>query len=252
MHRKPIIGLNPDYRSAKKDSPAYSFLVAGYYDRILAAGGIPVLVPPLLLEDDLNQVLDTLQGFVMVGGQDIDPRRDGFMLHPSIRLMDRRRETFDRRLMRLIAERRMPFFGIGVGMQLLNISQGGNLYLHIPEDVPHAIPHKDLQDPAHRHGLVVVPGSLMERVYGEGEIRVNSMHHMAVDEVAPGFVITGRCPDGVVEAIESETPDWFAFGTQFHPEADSASALDVGLFKEFIDGVNSHDREFSKIRMLVA
>ena len=92
----------------------------------------------------------------------------------------------------------------------------------------------------------------MERVYGEGEIRVNSMHHMAVDEVAPGFVVTARCPDGVVEAIESETPDWFAFGTQFHPEADSASALDVRIFEEFIDGVNAHSREFSEMHMLVA
>jgi len=252
MHRKPIIGLNADYRSAKKDSPAYSFLAAGYYDRILAAGGIPVIVPPLESEDDLNQVLDSLQGFAMIGGQDLDPRRDGFMIHPSVRTMERRRETFDRRLMRLIAQRRMPFLGIGAGMQLLNVSQGGNLYLHIPEDMPQAIPHKDLQDPAHRHGLVVVPGSLMERVYGEGEIRVNSMHHMAVDEVAQGFVVTARCPDGVVEAIESETPDWFAFGTQFHPEADSASALDVRIFEEFIDGVIAHYREFSEMHMLVA
>ena len=252
MQRKPLIGLNADYRSAKKDSPAYSFLTAGYYDRILAAGGIPVIVPPVESEDDVNHVLDALQGFVMVGGQDLDPRRDGFMLHPSVRSMEKRRETFDRRLLRLIAERRLPFFGIGVGMQLLNISQGGNLFLHIAEDVPHAIPHKDLQDPGHRHGLVVVPGSLMERVYGEGEIRVNSMHHMAVDEVAPGFAVTARCPDGVVEAIESETPEWFAFGTQFHPEADSASALDVRIFEEFIDGVMAHDREFSEVHMLVA
>jgi len=252
MHRKPIVGLNADYRSAKKDSPAYSFLAAGYFDRILAAGGIPVIVPPMESEDDLNQVLDGLQGFVMIGGQDLDPRRDGFMLHPSVRSMERRRETFDRRLMRLIAERRLPFFGVGVGMQLLNVSQGGNLYLHVPEDLPQAIPHKDLQDPAHRHGLVIVPGSLMERVYGEGEIRVNSMHHMAVDEVAEGFVVTARCPDGVVEAIESEMPDWFAFGTQFHPEADSASALDVRIFEEFIDGVNLHCREFHELPMLVA
>ena len=89
--------------------------------------------------------------------------------------------------MRLIAERRMPVFGIGVGMQLINVQQGGNLFLHIPEDLPDALPHKDPHDPGHRHGLEVLPGSLMERVYGDGEIRVNSMHHMAIDEVALGF-----------------------------------------------------------------
>jgi putative glutamine amidotransferase len=237
MTRKPFIGLNADFRNARQDQPAFSYVCAGYYDAIVAAGGLPVIVPPLADEADMQQVLEGLDGFVLVGGQDLDPRRDGFMLHPSVRLLETRREIFDRKLIRLIAEMRLPVFGIGVGMQLLNVSQGGNLFLHLPEDLPEAIPHKDLHDPAHRHSLVVTPGSLMERVYGDGEIRVNSMHHMAVDEVAPGFVVTARCPDGVIEAIESEISDWFAMGTQFHPEASSASALDVRIFEEFIDGV---------------
>lgn len=238
MHfQKPLIGLNADFRGAKKDSAAFSYVGAGYYDSIVAAGGIPVILPPMDDIEDTARVLDMLQGFVMVGGCDLDPRRDGFMLHPSVRLLESRREIFDRKLIRLIADRRLPFFGIGVGMQLLNVSQGGNLFLHIPEDMPHAIPHKDLQDSGHRHGLEVTSGSLMERVYGDGEIRVNSMHHMAVDELAPGFAVTARCPDGVAEAIESQMDDWFALGTQFHPEASSASALDIRIFEEFIDGV---------------
>ena len=80
----------------------------------------------------------------------------------------------------------------------------------------------------------------MERVYGDGELRVNSMHHMAIDEVAPGFAITARCPDGITEAIESQMPDWFALGTQFHPEADTASALDIRIFEEFLNGVTEY------------
>jgi len=60
---------------------------------------------------------------------------------------------------------------------------------------------------------------------------------MAIDEVAPGFAVTARCPDGVVEAIESTRPDWFAIGTQFHPEAPSATALDFRIFEEFVEGV---------------
>jgi putative glutamine amidotransferase len=188
---------------------------------------------------DIDCLLESLQGFVMIGGHDLDPRRDGFMLHPSVRTLDRRREAFDRELIGAIAARRLPLFGIGVGMQLLNVSQGGNLFLHLAEDMPQAVPHKDPQDPGHRHGLEVVPGSLMERVYGDGEIRVNSMHHMAVDEVAPGFRVTARCPDGVIEAIESSQDDWFAFGTQFHPESGSASALDQRIFEEFLCEVES-------------
>ena len=79
----------------------------------------------------------------------------------------------------------MPVFGIGAGLQLLNVSQGGNLFLHIPEDIPSALPHKDPLDPAHRHTLELKAGSIMARVYGDGELRVNSMHHMEIDEVAP-------------------------------------------------------------------
>jgi putative glutamine amidotransferase len=239
MRTKPLIGLNADYRAAKKDAPAFSYVCAGYFDAIVKAGGLPIVVPPLDEQDDLDRILDLLDGLVMIGGADLDPRRDGFMLHPSVRLLDSRRETFDRRLVRMASERRLPLFGIGVGMQLLNISEGGNVFLHIPEDMPKALPHRDSLDPAHRHALEVVQGTLMERVYGEGEIRVNSTHHMAIDEVAPGFMVTARCPDGIVEAIESTQPDWFALGTQFHPESESASALDLRIFEEFVDGIKS-------------
>jgi putative glutamine amidotransferase len=247
MNSKPLIGLNADYRAARKDAPAFSFLCAGYYESLVKAGAIPLVIPPLADAGDLSRVLDLVDGLVMVGGSDLDPRRDGFMLHPSVRTLDPLREEFDRVLIELVARRRTPLFGIGVGMQLLNVSQGGNLFLHVAEDLPRAIPHVDTMDPAHRHALVVEPGSLMERVYGEGEIRVNSMHHMSVDEVAPGFAVTARCPDGVVEAIESTQDDWFAFGTQFHPEADSASALDLRIFEEFLGGVTGRTSEMRMV-----
>ena len=156
---------------------------------------------------------------------------------PACGRWTRRREEFDRLLVRLIAKRRLPVFGIGSGMQLLNVSQGGNLHLHIPEDLPKAIPHSDSIDPAHRHGLEVVPGTLMERVFGDGEIRVNSMHHMAIDELAPGFKVSARSPDEVIEAFESADEDWWVLGTQFHPEAESASALDVRIFEEWLVGI---------------
>lgn len=236
MNAKPVIGVNAEYRSARRDSPAFTYVCAGYYDALAKAGAVPIIIPLLDELEDLRRVLDLLDGVVMVGGADLDPRRDGFMLHPSLHLMDPRREDFDRMLVSEVARRRMPLFGVGAGMQLLNVSQGGNLSFHIPEDKPRAIPHSDPLDPAHRHALEVVPGSLMERVYGEGEIRVNSMHHMAVDDVAPGFTVTARCPDGIVEAIESTMDDWFALGTQFHPEAESASALDLRIFEEFLAG----------------
>ncbi|QDV64095.1 gamma-glutamyl-gamma-aminobutyrate hydrolase family protein [Crateriforma conspicua] len=237
MSCKPLIGINADFRAAARSVPAYAYLASGYFQSILKAGGVPVVVPPLDDLDSVHALLQGVHGFVFIGGGDLDPRNDGFMLHPSVRPLDPAREASDRMLMNEVAERRMPVLGIGTGMQLLNIQQGGNLFLDIKEDLPNAVPHFDAQDPNHRHTLDVVSDSLVGRVYGDGEIRVSSRHHMAIDEVAPGFRVTARCPDGVIEAIESEMMDWFAIGTQFHPECSAASALDIRIFEEFVDGV---------------
>jgi putative glutamine amidotransferase len=243
---KPVIALNAEYRSARADSPAYSYLTAGYFNSVIDAGGSPVIIPPLKDESSINDILDLFDGIILVGGGDLDPRTDGYMIHSSMRLLDPRRENFDRILVRLVAARKLPVFGIGVGMQLLNVSQGGTLFYHIPEDLPEALPHLDTVDPNHRHALLVEKDSLMDRVYGEGEIRVNSMHHMAIDDVAPVFRATAHCPDGVVEAIESIDPSWFAFGTQFHPESDSSATIDLHLFEEFIAGCNEHTAALKK------
>ena len=236
---KPLIGLNTDHRPATPDASAFSFVCADYADSLTKAGAVPVLLHPTENEADLCQVLDLLDGIVMTGGLDLDPRRDSWMLHPSNRLMDPRREQFDRVLIRMVADIRLPVLAIGAGMQLLNVSEGGTLFLHIPEDVPRALPHVDPLDREHRHAIRVAPGSLMERVYVtpacSREICVKSSHHMAVDDVAPGFAVTARCPDGIVEAIESVQMDWFATGTQFHPEGGVGAALDFGVFVEFVE-----------------
>ena len=164
MCAKPRIGLNADLRAVKQEAPEYSFLAAGYYNALLECDVVPIIFPPMEKEEDLEQILDLVDGFVFVGGGDLDPINDGFMRHPTVRQLAPRREQFDRRLMNLISDRRMPVLGIGVGMQLLNVTQGGNLFLHLPEDLPNALPHKDPLDPGHRHGLEVTPGSLMESV----------------------------------------------------------------------------------------
>ncbi len=237
MSKRPLIGLNADFRGQHQGVPAYSYLAAGYYDSITAAGGVPVIVPVIDNDEALECLLDKLDGFVLTGGADLDPRNDGFHLHSSVKPMDPRRERFDRRLAMEICERRMPVFGIGVGHQLINVVQGGDLYYHIPVDVPTALPHLDTQDPNHRHSLVVESDSILGRVYGEGEIRVNSRHHMAIDRLADCFRVTARCQDGVIEGIESNSDDWFVVGCQFHPESSAASALDIRIFEEFIEGI---------------
>ena len=245
MAHKPLIGLKCDYRGAHQGTPAYCYLASGYFDSIVNAGGIPVLLPPTTDHDSLERTLDMLDGFVLVGGADLDPRNDGYMLHSSVRPMEPRREDFDRRLAQEVSNRRMNLLAIGVGLQLINVIEGGNLFYHIPVDLPNAIPHRDPQDPNHRHSLVVEPNSILGRVYGEGEIRVTSRHHMAIDRLADSFRVTARCQDGVIEGIESKLEDWFVVGCQFHPESPAASALDIRIFEEFIEGIQARASQLS-------
>lgn len=236
--RKPRIGVNMAYKPKRDAVQGVSYLFESYVDGVVDAGGVPDLLPYCKNFDVILEKLDDLDGIVFVGGGDLDPRNDGFMLHPYTRPMPAEREKFDRALMREVARRRLPVLAIGVGLQLLNVEQGGTLFLHIPDDVPRAVPHRDAMDPYHRHGLIIEKNSLLDRVYGDNDVRVSSLHHMAVDDVAPNFLVSARCPgDNVVEAIESTLDDWLAVGVQFHPESTAASVLDRRVFNEFVKGV---------------
>ncbi len=141
MNVKPLIGLNADYRSARKDSPAFSYICAGYYDSLVKAGAIPLILPPLAEEKDLNRVLDLLDGVVLVGGADLDPRRDGFMVHPSVRMLDSRREDYDRMLMRLAARPPSARDGCGRRDAVVECLPGGQPFL--------ASARRSAQSPAH-------------------------------------------------------------------------------------------------------
>ncbi len=236
--KKLRIGINMAYKPERNNVQGVNYIFDSYTNSVVEAGAIPDLLPLCLQPEVIFEKLDDLDGIVLVGGGDLDPRNDGYMLHPYTRPMPAEREKFDRALMREVARRRLPVLAIGVGMQLLNVDQGGTLFLHIPDDIPRAFPHRDPMDPFHRHGLVIEKNSLLDRVYGENDVRVSSLHHMAVDDVAPNFLVSARCPgDNVVEAIESTREDWLAVGVQFHPESTAASVLDRRIFHEFVKGV---------------
>jgi putative glutamine amidotransferase len=183
---------------------------------------------------DPDSVLDRLDGILLSGGLDLDPRRHGLPTHTAVHLMPERRDDSDRLLVRQIVERRLPVLGVGLGMQQLNVALGGTLFLHLPEEQPRAMPHRDAAGMPHRHLVLVEPNTRLEEIYGGGEIRVNSAHHQAVRQAAPGLRVCARAPDGIIEAFEAVDPNWFCVGVQWHPESETASALDAQLFECFV------------------
>lgn len=233
---KPVIGITGDFRPERYDGAALSWFNTGYYDSVIAAGGIPLLLPPFENEDDLLQVMERLDGLVLCGcNLDLDPMRMKMHPHPAVKVMPRRREDFDRRIAELAIQRQLPVLAIGSGMQLVNVLCGGTLYQHIPEDLPRSIHHRDPVEKNLRHVLEIVPGTRVDAIYGPGEVRVNSNHHMAVNQLASRFRVSATCPDGVIEAYESVEDDWFCLGVQWHPESNTASALDLQIFEAFVD-----------------
>jgi putative glutamine amidotransferase len=107
--------------------------------------------------------------------------------------------------------------------------------MHLPEDCPRSMPHCDPScHGPHRHLVNLQAGTRLEEIYGGTELLVNSNHHQAVRQIGPQFRVAATAPDGVIEAIEAVDQDWFCVGLQWHPEADSSSALDLQLFECFV------------------
>jgi putative glutamine amidotransferase len=231
---RPFIGVNADYVTVGKRGAARMQLHAGYADSVAAAGGYPIVLPPLAPDVDPEPILDRLDGILLTGGLDLDPRRHGLPNHAAVVPMAERRDAADRILVRRILDRQLPVLAIGLGLQQLNVALGGTLYLHLPEELPRGLPHLDLTGGPHRHLVLLEPGTRVDEIYGGGELRVNSQHHQAVRELGAGLRVAARAPDGVIEAVEAIDSQWYCVGVQWHPESETASALDLQLFESFI------------------
>ncbi|WP_226531337.1 gamma-glutamyl-gamma-aminobutyrate hydrolase family protein [Microbacterium paraoxydans] len=193
------------------DAPLEAYL-SEYATSVLRAGGLPMHLPMDAAPDDLVARVD---GIVIVGGDDVDPRRYGQAPGPFTLAIDPGRDEFEFGVVEAAIEHGVPVLGVCRGAQLINVVRGGTLRQHLAHGEGES--HGSYAYPrAHRvHDVSTAPGSLMRELYGDTTL-VNSFHHQAVETPGRGVVVTGIAPDGVVEAIEvSGHP---AVGVQWHPE----------------------------------
>lgn len=241
---RPVIGITTWRRPIATDlgagRPAHTLGVE-YADPVERAGGAVVLLPPT---SDVEAVLDRLDGLVISGGQDVDPSRYGSDPQ-SGQGYDPDRDAFELALAREARRRRIPVLAICRGLQVVNVAFGGTLVVDIPRTTEHPATLTPQETLAARHRVQLAPGSALSETYDATDRVVNTIHHQAVDRVAPGLRVVAHAPDGIVEAIEADD-DWPLWAVQWHPEKLLAPAErddERALFDAFVAASRARSRD---------
>jgi len=217
VSRPPLIGL-----SAYCEEASWGYwrstavlLPANYSEQVAAAGGVPVLLPPL---PGVAAAVDRLDGLLFTGGGDIDPGRYGAQPHPRTSRVSAPRDAAELELLDAAMSAGLPVLGVCRGMQLVNVARGGTLRQHLADGAGHT----PVPGTFGSHPVRVAPGTRLAGILGgNGDgVDVPTAHHQAVDRLGEGLVATAWTEDGVIEAVEpSAGGDPFLLAVQWHPEA---------------------------------
>jgi putative glutamine amidotransferase len=242
VRSEPVIGICAVRERARWsfwDQPAH--LVADtYVSSVQRTGAIAVLLPvdgraPL-------ELLDVIDGLLLIGGADIDPSSYGAQRDAELESTYRDRDDFEIALLEGAVERGMPVFGICRGMQIINVAFGGTLVQHLPE-LEGSNPHRKALGTFEgtEHTITLEPGSLTSEAAGELVHLARCHHHQAVDKLGEGLVVSGRAEvDGVIEALEADDGRWI-LGVQWHPEADERSQM----MSAFVDAARNWSKDLT-------
>ena len=229
--KRPLIGMTT-YR-----------IMPSYIESIVAAGGLPVLIPLGLGEAELTDILTRLDGVLLPGGGDIEPSVYRGGLHDTMYGIDPDRDRVEMLVARQAVEMQKPLLAICRGHQILNVALGGTLWEDVKTFMPQAIRHDHFRGfPRNHmaHSVTAVPDSQIVRMMGKTEINVNSLHHQGVRDLAAELRATAVAPDGLVEATEIPGHP-FAVTVQWHPENlihDDPTML--SLFKGLIEAASQN------------
>ncbi|OBJ53185.1 gamma-glutamyl-gamma-aminobutyrate hydrolase [Mycobacterium sp. 1423905.2] len=229
---RPVVGLTSyleQVRTGIWDIPA-CYLPADYFEGVVMAGGIAMLLPPQPAEAEIvDRTLDSLDALIITGGYDLDPATYGQQPHPSTDRPRTDRDAWEFALLHAALRRGLPVLGICRGAQVLNVAFGGTLHQHLPEVLGHN-GHRAGNGVFTRLPVHTVPGTRLAALIGES-VDAPCYHHQAIAQVGEGLVVSATDADGVVEAVEVPGAG-FAVAVQWHPE----KALDdLRLFAALVD-----------------
>ncbi len=213
IHKRcPVIGITGNYDTGK------CTLLEGYYRSVLEAGGTPFIIPPFEDIDAMVSLLDHVDALILSGGSDINPLYLDEEPIQELGSINPARDWHELMLVRLAANRQIPILGICRGVQVMMAALGGKLYQDIYKEASATLKHSQhTERHIATHTVNIAPGSRLAQIFGTEKLPVNSFHHQAVKEAAPGFAVTAYSPDGLIEGVES-TQHKSMIGVQWHPE----------------------------------
>lgn len=235
---KPVIGVTTfidDKANNKLSSLNYN-----YINSIILAGGIPVLIPIIEDEEDINRFTDIVDGILFTGGGDISPLYFGENPTGKINSISTRRDFIELKLFKKAWEKNMPMLGICRGLQLINVALGGTLYQDIDSQFEGVLGHhpNDILRDELYHTVKLKEGSSLFDIFKTDEIGVNSFHHQAIKQLGKGLTISALSCEGIIEGVEANDKR-FVVGVQWHPEALTVRYPEFQkLFYAFINSCN--------------
>jgi len=234
----PLIGIT-GWKSDPFGSLArYTYNLGENYIRaVQSAGGLPVMIPPLLNENELRDLFKRLDGLLFSGGGDIDPELFHQARHRATCSVSAERDRAELALARWAIEQDKPLLAICRGIQVVNVAMGGTLIQDIATQVGEQVVHSYSADTPRdfvAHTVRVTADTRLAQILGETQLGTNSWHHQSCQEPGPGLVYTAWAPDGVVEGLEAPGQR-FAVAVQWHPEEMFHSRADMlALFQALI------------------